>query len=203
MTDVLDVELKYHDIEPPICWRHIFHNTFPIEVEIGFGKCGFLIDLASHHPSCNFVGIESSRKYYRKGIKKIQRAQVHNTKLMRGEAFHIFNRYIPDASFANMYLNFPDPWPKNRHAKRRLLQSEFIALAAQKLYPAGCIEIVTDAEFYMNQVRGLFETYGNMYEVLYDTTSENSNTPRQYFSDYEKMFLQEGRIIYYAKYKKK
>lgn len=202
MTNSLQIELKYHDIESPICWRDIFHNGSPTEIEIGFGKCGFLIDIASQHPSCNFVGIESSRKYYRKGIKKIQRAQVNNAKLIWGEAFHLFKRYIPDASVANMYINFPDPWPKKRHAKRRLFQAEFILLAAQKLYPAGCIEIVTDAELYMNQVRRLFKVH-DLYERLYDTTSEDSNMPRQHRSDYENMFLQEGRIIYYAKYRKK
>lgn len=202
MDEYFDVELKYHNLGSPICWKHIFYNTSPIEIEIGFGKCGFLIDIATQHPSVNFVGIESSRKYYRKGIKKIQRAQLKNTKLIWGEAFHIFKRYIPDTSIVNVYINFPDPWPKKRHAKRRLLQHEFVALIAQKLYPAGCIEIATDAEAYMDDTRNIFEV-NDSYEMLYYSTSSHSNPQRQYFSDYEKMFLQEGKTIYYTKYKKK
>lgn len=200
--DNLDVELKYTDLEPPICWEHIFQNTSPIAVEIGFGKCGFLIDIAKQHPSMNFVGIESSRKYYRKGIKKIQRVQLKNIKLIWGEAFHIFKRYVPDRSIANIYINCPDPWPKKRHAKRRLLQSEFVSLVARKLYPSGCIEMATDVESYLNATKNILQS-NNTYEMIYSTTSKHQNNHRQHFSDYEMVFLKEGKTIYYTKYRKK
>ncbi len=203
MNTHLDAELKHVDIEPPICWERIFQNTSPVEVEIGFGKCKFLIDIATHYPSINFVGIELSRKYYRKGIKKIQRVQLTNIKLIWGEAFHIFKRYVPDTSITNIYINFSDPWPKKRHAKRRLLRPELMTLVAQKLAPAGCIEIATDVESYMNETN-VFLQADDIYEMIYYTTNKHQNTnQRLYFSEYEMMFLKEGKTIYYTKYRKR
>ena len=127
------IEVNYRDMKPPFCWKDIFGNPAPVAIEIGFGKCGFLLDLAAQAPTTNFLGIEVSRKYYRKGLKKVQRAQLPNVKLLWGEAYHIFKRYIADASILKLYINFPDPWPKNKHAKRRLLNAAFASIAAQKL----------------------------------------------------------------------
>ncbi len=201
MTLVRESELHYQNIEPPLCWQEVFHNTWPVVVEIGFGKCGFLIDIASQQSATNFVGIESSRKYYLKGIKKIERAKLQNVKLMWGEAFHIFNRSIPDHSLSAVYVNFPDPWPKRRHAKRRLIRAEFTALTATKIVPAGIIELSTDAEFYMDDARRVFDA-DETYELVSYTTSDQEHHSRPYKSDYEKMFLQEGRTIYCARYRK-
>ncbi|MBD3305810.1 tRNA (guanosine(46)-N7)-methyltransferase TrmB [candidate division KSB3 bacterium] len=196
-----DIALKYTELEPPLHWETIFHNPFPLEIEIGFGKCRFLRELAQARPSVNFLGIESSRKYYRKGLKKMHQAGVNNVKLLWGEALHIFTRYIPDHSIAHIYINFPDPWPKRRHAKRRLLQPPFIALAAQKLRPAGKIDIATDVEPYMQKILQLFQANPSYARLSY-TTSTHSDNHRPYSSDYEKMFLQEGKPIYYVRYRK-
>jgi tRNA (guanine-N7-)-methyltransferase len=188
-------------MNPPLCWETIFGNTLPVEIEIGFGKCGFLIEIATQHPAVNFLGIEVSRKYYRKGIKKIQRANTRNVKLLWGEAFHIFTRYIADNSIASLYINFPDPWPKKRHAKRRLLNAGFVATAARKLSPEGCIEIATDVKAYIYDVMKIFQTI-DAYKMVYYTTSKEAKYHRQYRSEYEKEFLEEGKDLHYAKYKK-
>ena len=198
----LDLELKYNELEPPLCWKGIFGSIAPVEVEIGFGKCGFLIDIATQNSSTNFLGIELSRKYYRKGIKKIQRTELDNVKLLWGEAFHIFKQYMPDSSIANIYVNFPDPWPKKRHAKRRLLNADFASLAVQKLVPSGCIEIATDVESYMEETLEAFQA-NETYDLLYYKTSKQPELQRQYVSDYEQGFLDEGKIMHYAKYQKK
>jgi len=200
MGNHLNVGLKYTNIEPPICWKHVFGSTAPIEIEIGFGKCGFILEIAAQHPTVNFAGIELSHKYYRKGITKVQRAGLKNIKLLWGEAFHVFNRYVPDNSIAKIYTNFPDPWPKRRHTKRRLLKAEMVALLARKLMSDGSIEIATDVEPYMNQIQEIFRA-SNMYEMLYYQTSNHHGRMRPYCSDYELMFLKEGKTIHYVKYK--
>jgi tRNA (guanine-N7-)-methyltransferase len=194
------IELKYTKIEPPICWEHTFGNTAPVEIEIGFGKCGFLLAIAAHQPTINFVGIESSRKYYRKGVTKVQRTDLKNIRLLWGEAVHFFKRYVPDHSVATIYINFPDPWPKRRHAKRRLLKVEVVELLARKLIPNGGIEIATDVEPYMCQIQEVFRT-NNMYEMLSYQTSNPHGKMGLYCSDYELMFLKEGKTIHYVKYK--
>lgn len=193
------VELKYTNIEPPICWEHIFGNPAPVEIEIGFGKCGFLLAIAAYQPTRNFIGIESARKYYRKGIRKVHRAELKNIRLLWGEAFHIFKHYVPDHSVAMIYINFPDPWPKRRHAKRRLLKGEAVELLARKLRPNGGIEIATDMEPYMHQIQEVFRT-NTMYEMVSYQTRNHHGKMRPYCSDYEAMFLKEGKTIHYVKY---
>lgn len=202
MEEHLNIELKYADLEPPLCWKQIFGSSSPVEIEIGFGKCGFLLAIAAQNPLINFVGIESSRKYYRKGVAKIQRAGLKNIKLLLGEAFHLFKRYVSDDSIANIYINFPDPWPKKRHAKRRLVQAELVSLLAQKLNLAGCIEIATDAAPYIDQIQEIFRMNA-LYECLYSQTSNHPGRIRPYCSDYESMFLKEGKTIHHVKYRRK
>jgi tRNA (guanine-N7-)-methyltransferase len=202
MEHNLNVEIKYADFESPICWAQIFGNPAPVHIEIGFGKCGFLLQIAAQHPTDNFIGIESSHKYYRKGVAKIQRAGLPNVKLLWGEAFHLLKRYVPDQSVANVYINFPDPWPKRRHAKRRLIQPEVVTLLAEKLDVDGYIDIATDSEPYIVEVQNLFLANTHYHKIYYHA-SNLLGSIRRYSSDYEEMFLNEGRTIYYAKYQKK
>lgn len=197
-----EIEVHYQNLEPPFSWENLFGNTAPVTIEVGFGKCGFLIDIAAHHPTNNFLGIEVSRKYYRKGVKKIVRAELDNVKLLWGEAYHIVHTYVPEASVTEVYVNFPDPWPKKRHAKRRLLNPEFITEVSRKLIPGGCVEIATDVEFYIQDTMQLFRT-NDCYELLYYKTSADLNSQRQHFTEYEQGFLEEGKTLHYARYRKR
>lgn len=103
-----------------------------------------MLERASQYPDLNFIGIEKSRKYYRKGVKKIQRADLQNIKLIWGEAYHIFKRYIAESSLQNIYVNFPDPWPKYRHRRHRLNQRPFLQLALSRLAPGGSLMWASD-----------------------------------------------------------
>lgn len=196
-----DIELEYFSLKSPFDWPCIFENDAAVELEIGFGKCGFLLERASQYPDLNFIGIEKSRKYYRKGVKKIQRADLQNIKLIWGEAYHIFKRYIAESSLQNIYVNFPDPWPKKRHAKRRLLNAEFLELAAWTLRPMGCVEVATDAEAYIQEVNVSIQ-HLVAYARLYYVTSNGHGPVRTICTEYERDFLEAGKTIHYAKYQK-
>ena len=199
MVKTIEIEIQYQNVESEFDWKRIFGNSASVEIEVGFGKCSFLIEMAQAYPMVNFLGIEVSRKYYRKGIKKIQRAELKNVKLLWGEAFHLFKRYVADSSVAHVYVNFPDPWPKKRHAKRRLLNGEFLDVIACKLLPEGCLEIATDVETYMADTLEILQKHDH-YGCVYSLT--HANNQRQYCSDYEKGFLEDGKPLYYAKYRK-
>ncbi len=201
LVKATELEVRYQNVAPPFNWKQIFGNSAPVEIEIGFGKCGFLIGVARACPAVNFLGIEMSRKYYRKGIKKIQRTDLKNVKLLWGEAFHLFKRYIAHRSVAHIYVNFPDPWPKKRHAKRRLLTGEFLDVAADTLLPGGCLEIATDVETYMADTLKTLQGH-ERYRCVYSLTNAELDNQRQFCSDYETGFLEEGKTLYYAKYRK-
>ncbi|MDY0091758.1 MAG: tRNA (guanosine(46)-N7)-methyltransferase TrmB [Candidatus Vecturithrix sp.] len=202
MSQYPEIELNYRNIEPPFCWKDIFGNSAPVEIEIGFGKCGFLIHLAARFPAANFLGIEKSRKYYQKGFKKVQRANLHNVKLLWGEATHVLDRYIEDASVSMMYVNFPDPWPKKKHAKRRLLNTNFAVISARKLVADGGIEIATDIETYAQEAMDVFDAC-DRYEKLYYHTNGHEEHRRLSRTEYEEDFLRQGKTLHYAKYRKR
>lgn len=201
MEHAPEIELQYTSLAPPLCWKQVFGNTAPVAIEIGFGKGGFLLSIAVQQPMVNFIGIESSRKYYRKGSRKVQRAKLCNIKLVWGEAYHFLKRYVPDNSLQNLYINFPDPWPKRRHAKRRLLKPEFVTMLARKLETRGQVEIVTDVEEYSTQMQEVFRPY-ECYEMLAYQTSNHHGPVRPCQSDYEAMFLKEDKTIHYLTYLK-
>lgn len=196
-----DVEVKYRNLEPPMRWEEIFQNARPVNVEIGFGKCGFLLSLAAQHPHGNFLGIEAARKYYRKGCRKVRRAGLTNVKLVFGEALHLFQRYVPDASIQQVFVNFPDPWPKRRHAKRRLVQPAFLAVLRQKLVPEGLVEIATDDEAYSRQIGDVFEA-DSRYARIYYQTRHQQEPLRPHVTEYEQMFLDAGKTIHYYQYRR-
>lgn len=201
MEHAPEIELKYVGLDPPLYWEKVFGNTAPVVIEIGFGKGGFLLSMAAQHPTVNFIGIESSRKYYRKGSRKVQRAKLCNIRLVWGEASHFLTRYVLDNSLRNVYINFPDPWPKRRHAKRRLLKPQFVTVLAQKLETRGQVEIATDVEAYSTQMQEVFRP-NERYEMLAYQTSNHHGPVRVCQSDYEAMFLKEGKTIHYLTYMK-
>jgi tRNA (guanine-N7-)-methyltransferase len=118
----------------------------PLVVEIGFGRGEFLMDLALRHPEQAFVGIEVSFKRTLKMARRLARTELRNVRLVEGtaEAEAVLRDALEDASVSRFWINFPDPWPKKRHFKRRLLQPPFAALLARRLVPGGELHVATD-----------------------------------------------------------
>ena len=129
-------------------WSGRFGTDAPLVVEIGFGRGEFLLDLAERDPAQPFLGIEYSRKRVLKLARKLARTELRNVRLVAEPAQEVVAETLHDASVACFWINFPDPWPKKRHWKRRLIQSELVALLARKLVPGGLIEIATDHDDY-------------------------------------------------------
>lgn len=140
--------IDWYKEERPLNFRKIFNNENTIECEIGFGEGDFLIKKATEEPHKNFIGVEYSKVCLRKTLKKIKSKNINNVCLIHLDAESALEILFPESSIDNMYINFPDPWPKNRHEKRRLLDKEFSLLASSRLKCKGHIHILTDHEFY-------------------------------------------------------
>lgn len=129
-----------------------FSRAAPIILEIGFGNGEALLAQASKYPDFNFVGIE----VYPPGIGHLllllETSDLHNIKIYRADAFDILEKCFADNSLAGINLFFPDPWPKKRHHKRRLVNPRFIALIAQKISKGGFLHAVTDWQDYAEQI---------------------------------------------------
>ncbi|MDD6805927.1 MAG: tRNA (guanosine(46)-N7)-methyltransferase TrmB [Clostridiales bacterium] len=124
-------------------WRELFGNDHPIHIEIGMGKGRFLMDVATLHPEINYVGIEKYSSVLLRGIQKQEELQLPNVMFIRMEAEYITEVFAKD-EVDRIYLNFSDPWPKDRHAKRRLESREFLKRYNEILVPEGVVEFKTD-----------------------------------------------------------
>ena len=122
----------------------VFGINAPIVVEIGFGNGKNLLQLAQQHSEFNFIGIEVYASGVAQLLTAIEQAGVNNLRIMRGDAVEILTNNLPPQSCQLVQLFFPDPWPKARHHKRRLVQATFASLVADKLIPGGVFHIATD-----------------------------------------------------------
>jgi tRNA (guanine-N7-)-methyltransferase len=119
-------------------------HPLPLVVEIGFGRGEFLLELAQREPEQAFVGVEVSYKRALKMARRLARLGVANIAIVEGRAEDVLRDALADASVACFWLNFPDPWPKKRHARRRFVQAETLALLARRLVAGGLLRIATD-----------------------------------------------------------
>lgn len=124
-------------------WRRIFGNDRPVHIEIGMGKGKFIHGMAGRFSEINYIGIEKYSSVLFRAVQKMEEEPLGNLKFIRMDAEGITQAFETD-EVDRIYLNFSDPWPKDRHAKRRLPSREFLAKYAQILKPDGCLEFKTD-----------------------------------------------------------
>lgn len=125
-----------------------FGREAPLILEIGFGNGESLLDQATRHPEWNFVGIEVHAPGIGHLLGELDKRGLTNVRVYRADAIQILEERIPDAGLDGIHLYFPDPWPKKRHRKRRIVNDEFVALIARKLHPGGFFHAATDWDDY-------------------------------------------------------
>ncbi|HEY6966038.1 MAG TPA: tRNA (guanosine(46)-N7)-methyltransferase TrmB [Burkholderiales bacterium] len=138
--------------------RSIFGRTAPVVVEIGSGMGETTAAIAQAHPHTDFLAVEVHGPGVGSLLKKIDALSLTNLRVIRHDAVKVLERMILDASLAGIHLFFPDPWPKKRHHKRRLVQPAFAVLAARKLAPGGYLHAATDWPEYADQIDAVFNS---------------------------------------------
>ena len=171
----------------------------PLKVEIGFGNGGFIFEKVQRENDANFLGIE----LYHRGIcslaKRIRKYNINNIIIIYADAKRILVESVQDNALSELYVNFPDPWPKRRHQKRRLINCNFAKLIYSKLEHKGRIYLATDSKNYANEMLNSFEgTPG--YKNLAGRLRLAQKTPNHIVTKYEKRFLSNGNKIYYLQY---
>lgn len=140
---------EYYDAYEAFCfpgWEDaaLFGRTAPVVIEYCSGNGAWLLEKARLHPERNFVAVEKRFDRVRKIWAKMQNQKLENVRIVSGEAHTTTRHYFPPASVAEVFINFPDPWPKLRHHKHRLIQEPFLHELARILKPNGHITFVTD-----------------------------------------------------------
>jgi len=136
----------------PIDAKKIFARTAPVVVEVGSGMGETTVEIAQAHPEVDYLAVEVHGPGVGSLLKKIDALGLNNVRAIRHDAIEVLALMIPDGLLAGLHLFFPDPWPKKRHHKRRLVQAPFAALAARKLTPGGYLHAATDWPEYAVQI---------------------------------------------------
>ena len=124
-------------------WHEVFQNDHPIHIEVGMGKGQFIIEMARRNPEVNYIGIEKYSSVLVRAVEKLEDFEQDNLRLIRMDAENIEEVFDKD-EVDRIYLNFSDPWPKDRHAKRRLTSPDFMAVYDKILAADGMVEFKTD-----------------------------------------------------------
>jgi tRNA (guanine-N7-)-methyltransferase len=173
------IGVEVETLPRPISWRELFGNDNAVELEIGIGKGTFITDSAKARPSANFFGLEYARWFWRYASDRLRRNDCRNARTARAEAGYFIREFVPEASLAVVHIYFPDPWPKKRHHKRRLIQPPFLLEIQRVLTPLGRLQIVTDHEDYFRQIKEVIAG-SPLKEIEYAAGDVGTNFERKY-----------------------
>ena len=165
-------------------WNKVFNNSNPIYIEIGMGKGKFIIENAINNPNINYIGIEKFDSVIVRAIEKVEELDIPNLKFIRMDATRIdevFNKEID-----KIYLNFSDPWPKDRHAKRRLTSPIFLEKYDKVFRNDNIIEMKTDNIDLFNYSVDSLKEYG--YNIEYITNDLHKENVDNVMTEYEERF---------------
>lgn len=178
-------------------WNELFENDHPIHMEIGMGKGRFIMDLARQNPEVNYIGVERYTSVLLRAVQKMESDPLPNIRFLCIDAA-MLPEYFAQDEVKKIYLNFSDPWPKDRHAKRRLTSKEFLARYEQVLDSKGTIEFKTDNrslfDFSVDTVEE--STTWNLDAKTYDLHHDESMNQGNIMTEYEEKFSSKGNPIH-------
>lgn len=175
--------------------RDLFVTEQPLEVELGAGDGSFLAAWAAQNPAHNFLAVERLLGRLRKAERKIRRAGLENVRLLRIEAGYFLEYMLPARSVTVLHVYFPDPWPKRKHRRHRLVNEHFTTVAASVLVPGGTVYFRTDDASYFTQISAVFT--GNKRFEAVPTPPEL----RLVLTDFERGFHARGVSTQHAAYR--
>lgn len=176
-------------------WKEYFQNDNPLHIEIGMGKGQFIMTLAAQNPDINYLGIEKYSSVLLRAIEKQEQLLLPNLHFIRFDAEEI-NTIFDAGEVERIYLNFSDPWPKDRHAKRRLTSTRFLARYQEFLAPTGFVAFKTDNRpLFDFSVESVQESGWELSDVTYDLHHSEWNEGN-IMTEYEERFSAMGNPIH-------
>jgi tRNA (guanine-N7-)-methyltransferase len=202
LNDYSNVALNLESWQGKIDFAQVFGRSAPVHIEIGSGKGAFLVHQAQAQPEVNFLGIEWARKYYRYTVDRIGRRELTNVRILRADAPVFLRDFVPEESVDCFHIYFPDPWPKKRHHKRRLMQSSNLEVILDRLKPGGEIRLATDHEEYFQQMQDVTTAYRTKLEPIEFERPAGAREGEITGTNYERKYVKESRPIYKAAFRK-
>lgn len=184
-------ELALDEHASPLRFAEIFGRAAPVEVELGCGDGSFLAQLAAATPERDFIGIERLQGRVRRACGHAARRQLGNVRIARLESAFAVKCLLAAGSVARFHLLFPDPWPKRRHHRRRVVNAEFLVSMHSALSNGGTVRIATDQHDYFMQIRELTRASGR-----FDEANAEPDLPDYPRTTFEKRYLARAVPIY-------
>jgi len=176
-------------------WAEVFGNSNPVHIEIGMGKGQFITALALRNPDINYIGIEKFSSVLIRGVQKQEELQLKNLWLIRIDAENLEDVFAP-GEVDRIYLNFSDPWPKDRHAKRRLTSPRFLARYAAITTEDGQVEFKTDNMILFDySVEAVRESCWEISAITRDLHGDPAMNVGNIMTEYEERFSAKGNPI--------
>jgi tRNA (guanine-N7-)-methyltransferase len=188
------VGLEAEKLAKPIDFAALYGNSNPVELEIGMGKGTFLTEQCRARPNVNFFGIEWARWFWRYSSDRLRRTGCKNVFTIRAEASFFLHEFVAGGSLSVVHIYFPDPWPKARHHKRRLIQAPFMLELQRVLAPGGRVQIVTDHQEYFEQIEQVVK--GSALNVLEYNRPGSAAEGEFVGTNFERKYRREGRPFY-------
>lgn len=163
----------------------------PLEVDLGCGDGSFLLAMARHYPERDLLGVERLLGRVRKVCKRATREQLENARVLRLESRYVVEWLLPPSAVSRLHLLCPDPWPKVRHHRRRLVQVEFLAAVRRALVPGGEFLFMTDHEDYFRWVQEKIDLFGGFDLLPWD--DESFFYPK---TDFQRLWESEGKSMW-------
>ena len=189
------LDLRYYPSQP-LAFDRTFGNDNPVEVEIGCGKSKFLNSRARFHPDINFLGIDQVLRFMKLGVHRAEKQRILNIRFIRMDARRVIGNHIPPDSIDIFHIYYPDPWPKPRDHKHRLLDMNFLLELNRRLRLGGRIEIATDDFGYFIAIQEILAGSGDRWSRIRKGVNEPFFETKMK-TNYEVKYLAEGRPLYY------
>lgn len=190
------VERGIHALYAPV-----LTPPFKLVVEIGFGRGEFMLDMAAKHSDVAFLAIEVSFKRVLKMARKVARARLENVRLIEARGETVVGDCLIPGTVDEFWINFSDPWPKDTHARRRLIQSPFVADIARVLVPGGVLHVATDDVPYAEQINEVLTADGTL-ENMFAPEPFLPDVPGRTPTSYELDWRAEGRPLHFFDYRR-
>jgi tRNA (guanine-N7-)-methyltransferase len=185
--------------DPIVDWSQVFANPSPVEIEVGFGKGGWLIDAAIRHPNVNFLGIEVVRALQLYCATRAAKRNLANARVACTDARHFLAHRVAPQSVAAIHVYFPDPWWKKRHKKRRVFTPEFAEAGEKALVMGGILQIGTDVEEYFEVMTEIIASRPGFREIQ-RLTQAGPAAPADLMTNFERKARQAGGSVWRATY---
>ncbi|MFW6066542.1 MAG: tRNA (guanosine(46)-N7)-methyltransferase TrmB [Planctomycetota bacterium] len=189
-----EVLLDASDFRGPVDLREVFGNDRPVEVEIGTGKGTFLLARAKARPDVNLLGIEYAKPYCYYAGDRARRHGLGNVRMLHTDAAGVFEKALSDAGVWRVHIYFPDPWPKRKHHRRRLIQPKFVQQARRVLAPGGQLLVVTDHMGYYRHMRRVLGDFPGLARIPLPRLAGFGG--EMVGTNFERKYVNQGRRFY-------